>query len=137
MLYDVFQQELVEKKLKYKGNSVWFFPERDEGKERIFWHLTHIDDESSGQRIPDPDRASKLAWIEPLLSDPYQEGVLAWDYEEAKNTIHTYVWLVDWDYLIIMKKYPDETRRLITAHCILYPHKKRKLEKKYNNRIGK
>jgi len=52
-----------------------------------------------------------------------------------RNIAGTYLWLKDFDFLVLMKKYRDGSRRLITSYFIDYPHKRRKLEKKYNKRI--
>ena len=60
---------------------------------------------------------------------------LAWDYEEGDGTIKTYVWLDEYDFVVILKKYPDGGRRLITSFWVEYGHKKRSLRKKYENRL--
>ena len=66
------------------------------------------------------------------LDDP---AVLHWDYAEGDGDIHTYVWLQALDYLIVMKKYRDGRRRLITAFWLEYENKRRKLAQKYAQRL--
>lgn len=55
--------------------------------------------------------------------------------EQTGVSIHTYVWLKDLDYLIVMKKYPNGQRRLITAYYVDYENTRRKLRKKYEGRV--
>jgi hypothetical protein len=63
------------------------------------------------------------------------QKIKSWDYKEGKGAVNTYLWLKDFDFLVIMKKYPDGRRRLLTSFYIDYPNYKRKLEKKYARRI--
>ncbi len=63
------------------------------------------------------------------------EAILAWDYVEDDGVIKTYVWLKEHDFIVIMKKMRDPTRRLITSFWLEYGNTKRKMRKKYDNRI--
>jgi hypothetical protein len=135
-LYTLFRRDFIENRPRYRQFSVWFFPDMDNGKKLIFWHLTHREDKKVGERFPDFRRSERLPWARPMLENSDEPEVLDWDYEEGDGSTKTYVWLKDYDYLMILKKYPDDARRIITAHWIEYPHKRRKLMKKYQNRIG-
>ena len=57
--------------------------------------------------------------------------------EEDDECINTYVWLPDHDYAIIMRKMADDSRRLITAYWIAYGHERKKLRRKYEQRVRK
>lgn len=83
---------------------------------------------------PDFRRAERLPWARPMLDNVGQAEILNWDYEEGDGDIHTYVWLKDFDYLIVMKRYKDGRRRLITAFWLEYESKRRGLLKKYARR---
>ncbi len=72
--------------------------------------------------------------ISRLIEHPSESEVLAWDYEEGDQTIKTYAWIKDYDFVVIMKKYPDEKRRLITSFYI-DTYKRKNFERKYANRI--
>ena len=61
--------------------------------------------------------------------------MLVWDYEEGDLTIKTYVWLKEYDFIVIMKKYPDDKRRLITSFYVDKFYKRKDFERKYANRI--
>lgn len=72
-----------------------------------------------------------------MIDNANDPSVFAWDFEEGNGDIKTYVWLKDFDYLIILKKYKDGQRRLITSFWVEYQNFKEKLLKKYKNRLEK
>lgn len=135
-LYAIFQRDFKESQPKYDGNPVWFFPEKEDGKEVIFWHMTSRDDKASGERLPDLRRSERLPWARPMIDNSQQPEVLAWDYEEGDRSVKTYVWLLNHDFLVLLKKYKDGRRRLITSYYIDQPHYRRKLKRKYGRRIN-
>ncbi len=135
-LYTIFRADFVTNPVTYQGSRVWFFPEMERGKELIFWHLVEREDPPrSGNRLPDFRRAERLPWARPLLLNHADQAVLAWDFEEAASDVRTYVWLKDLDYVVVMKRYPDGARRLITAYWIDYESKRKTLRSKYARRI--
>ena len=71
-----------------------------------------------------------------ILENPDKPEVLAWDNKEGDGSIKTYLWLKSFNFLVLMKKYRDGRRRLITSYYVNYPHKRRNLEKKYKRRIS-
>jgi hypothetical protein len=135
-LYDWFRNEIMATPLQYEGSEVWYFTDIEDGREALFWHLTSRKDNATGERIPDLQRCRRLPWLRPLLTNTHRPEVLNWDYLEGDGSTKTYVWLRDHDYLAIMKKYPDSSRRLITAYWIEYPHERRKLQKKYDGQLN-
>lgn len=135
-LYALFRLNFIENRPQYRHFSIWFFQDIDDGKEKIFWHLTHREDEMAGIRLPDFRRSERMPWVRPMLEHPDDPEIMDWDYEEGDGSVKTYVWLKDFDYLIILKKYPDDGRRIITAYWVEYGNAKRKLMKKYQRRIA-
>ncbi len=69
-LYSIFKRDFKDTQPKYKGHTVWFFPEIEDGKEVIFWHLTHREDRETGKRLPDPRRCERLSWVKSILENP-------------------------------------------------------------------
>jgi hypothetical protein len=135
-LYAIFRTDFVFNPVTYQGCRVWFFPEMERGKELIFWHLVEREDPPrSGIRLPDFRRAERLTWARPTLLNHTDPAVLAWDFEEGASDIRTYVWLKDLDYVVVMKRYSDGARRLITAYWIDYPSKRKTLQSKYARRL--
>lgn len=137
LLYAIFERDFKQTRLTYDGFEIWFFPEMEDGREVIFWHLTHKDDKTAGARIPDLRRAERLPWARCLIDNATKPEILAWDYREAKGTTQTYLWLKDYNYVLLMKKYPNGQRRLLTSFYVDYSHYARKLQKKYDGRLNK
>jgi len=134
-LYKIFRRDFIESQPVYLGHTVWCFPEIEDGKEKIFWHLTSQDDTENGERLPDLRRCERLPWAKPMLENPKDPEMLAWDHSEGDGSVRTYVWLINYSFVVIMKKYPDEKRRMVTSFYVEHPHYSRKLMKKYNRRL--
>ena len=151
-LYFIFCRDIRDSNLKYRDFSVWIFPDREDGNETIFWHLTSREQKNEDiprrkrkyyreaqseekVRIPDFRRCERLPWVKPMVEHPDVAEMLCWDYMEGDGTIKTYVWLREVDFVVIMKKYPDESRRLITSFYVDSEYKRKDLERKYANGI--
>lgn len=135
ILYEVFQNDFIHSQPRYRSYKVWIFPDKTDGKETVFLHLITREDIKTRKRFPDVMRSARLPWVRPLIEHPDESEIIDWDYLEGSGKIHTYVWLKEHDFVVIMKRYKDGTRRLVTAHYIDYPNKKRKLASKYKKRI--
>lgn len=153
MLYELFCRDIRDHNLRYIGNDVWIFLDTEDGKERIFWHLTtrkskqktiprrkrkfYPEDKTytEPERLPDLRRCERLPWVKPLIEHPSEPEVLAWDYEEGDRTIKTYIWIKDQDFVVIMKRFPNGKRRLITSFYVDNSFKRKDFVRKYANRI--
>lgn len=151
MLYQIFCHDVKNHDLKYNNFNVRFFRDLEDGKEKIFWHLTsraekakkvprrkrkfYDSDTIPAQRYPDLRRSERLPWVKPLIENPGKSEVLAWDYKEGDGSIKTYVWLKDYDFVVIMKKYQNNTRRLVTSFYVDSGYKRMDFERKYRDRI--
>lgn len=134
-LYVVFRRDFINNQPNYRGYVVFIFPEQEDGKEKIFWHLTSRDDKETGERLPDLRRSERLPWVRPMIDNTLQPEVWDWDYEEGDGTIKTYVWLKDFDFVVILKKYDNGNRRLVTSFWLEYSNTKKKMQEKYDNRL--
>ncbi len=155
MLYRVFCRDIRDTALFYEEKRIWIFPDIEDERETIFWHLTtreekahriprrkqrHYKPEQSHDpetkvRYPDMRRCEKLNWIKPLIEHSYEHEVLAWDYEEGDGSVKTYIWIKDCDFVVIMKKYPSGQRRLLTSYHVDKEYTKADFLRKYENRI--
>ena len=153
MLYEIFCKDIRDADLKYFGHNVWIFREMEGGKEAIFWHLTSRkerpkkvprrkkkflkdgQEKSEPERLPDLRRCERIPWIKPMIESSAEPEVTAWDYEEGDRTIKTYIWIRNRNFVVIMKKYPDGKRRLITSFYVDSQYKKNDFKRKYANRI--
>lgn len=154
MLYEIFCRDIRDAGLKYVGHDVWIFRNMEDGKEEIFWHLTSRKikaekiprrkrkffignpEDAEQERLPDPRRCERLPWVKPLLEHPTEPEVLAWDYEEGDKTIKTYIWMQDYDFVVIMKKFSDGKRRLITSFYVDSKYTKNDFARKHATRIN-
>lgn len=134
-LYGIFVAGFIASKASIFGCDVWFFPEKENGKERIFWHLIEREDKTLGERVADFRRSERLPWARPVIDNHQGAEVLCWDYEEGAGDVRTYVWLHESDYVIVMKRIGNGSRRLITAYFVDYESKRRSLGSKYRKRI--
>ncbi len=132
---EVFCPDFKGAPIFYRGFAVWYFPEMAYGRELIFVHLASREDKATGERTFDPMRSARLPWARPLIENPTGAEVLAWDFKEYDGSTNSYVWLQNHDYFILMKKMADDSRRLITAYWVGYDHERRKLRKKYEQRL--
>lgn len=134
-LYALFRHDFLDSPANYCSHPVWCFKDMDRGKQTIFWHLTERDDKVLGGRVADPRRAERLPWARPMLDHAADPTILHWDYEEGDKTIKTYVWLQDFDFVVIMKRMQNQSRRLITSFYVDYNNKRRDLQRKYDQRL--
>jgi hypothetical protein len=134
-LYDIFTRDFKQSRPSLDGYEVWFFPELEDGIEKIFWHLTHRDNDAAGERLPDTQRCEKLPWVRCILENVARPEVLFWDYVESDGSTHTYAWLRDYDFVVILKKYRRGIRRLLTAFHIDHESYRRNLRSKYEKRV--
>lgn len=135
MLYSIFKRDFKDSQPMYQGRAVWFFPEMEDGKEVIFWHMTSEKNKNTGERLPDLRRSERLPWARPMIDRPGEPQVLAFDYLESAGDTNTYVWLKDHDFVVLMKRYRDGRRRLLTSFYIRYENYRGKLQRKYARRV--
>jgi hypothetical protein len=153
-LYQVFCSGIRDARITYLGMRVWFFPTKEDGKETLFWHLTTrnpfasqvprrklkfarkgILRDQGAARLPDFRRCERLPWVNPLIHHPADPEVLAWDYLEGDGTVKTYVWIKEHAFVVIMKRYEDNSRRLITSFHVDNEYTRKDFERKYAGRL--
>jgi len=136
MLYSIFERDFKGAQLRLDGQRVHYFMDvESDGREAIFWHLIQREDRDTGGRIPDFDRCARLAWPAAIISNANQVEVTKWDYKESSGHVNTYLWLKEHDYVVILRKYDNGTRRFVTAHCVDGQGTVRTLESKFKKRI--
>lgn len=151
-LYRYFCVNIRDAHLKLNGNDIWIFPEKEDGKEKIFWHLTSRyskpkkisrrqrkfykkEEQLKLDRLPDLRRSERITWIPAIVKKSKSTEILSWDYLEVGGSIKTYLWLKNENFIVILKKYNNNTYRLITSFYIDQDYKRKNFEKKYKNRI--
>lgn len=138
-LYKIFEEDFKLARRTFKGMMLWWDQRILEGAqyEEGFWHLI-TKGERSGDRVFDPRRGERLPWCGPTISHSDDDStVKVWDFREGNGRIRTYVWLEDWDYVIILQK--KERRRgtivfLVTAFHVDGDSTRRSLRVKFGKR---
>lgn len=142
VLYEVFQQNFINNKKKFEGKEIWWDRRKLDGKyDEGFWHLitkqypeTKIED-----RMADPERAKRLPWCGPTIMNSGDTTIKVWDYQEGNKKINTYLWLTEFDYVVILHKRltrSSEVAFLVTAFYIEYNSKRHDLQKKFERRCA-
>lgn len=134
-LYSIFEKDFKRARPSFQDHKVlWdrrILP--NQSYEEGFYHLISIDDQSTGERIPDFRRAERLPWCAPTITHSNDNAVKVWDYLEGKGQIRTYVWLEEGDYCIVLEKLKIQVRKramLITAFYVDGPSRRRNLRNK-------
>ena len=135
VLYQYFRTDFVESKPKYQGkNVVLSHQPRILGKEATFWHLIsegNVEDE----RIPDLRRCERIRWPKPVIENSGKEArIKVWENTRKKGK-RVCLWFEEVDYLVILairKGY----FMLITAYLVEQSHRKRKLQKEYEEYLA-
>lgn len=139
MLYEIFSKDFKESTCRYQTYPVWFDRNIKEGRyEEGFWHLITRKDYSSGERLFDPPRAERLPWCAPAIMHTTNPVIKYWEYKEGGKRINTYIWIEDWDYVIILREKQMRIGKvyfLVTAYYVDGNSSRRSLRKKYSKRI--
>ena len=136
--YEIFKRDFIDNTTKYDGVPV-IYDKRiiaaSMGKKVGFWHLISKEMKPLEGRFLDKERAQRLPWIKPLIEREF-EGVLHFEYDEGSKDkgIRTYIWLKDYDYLVVLKK-RGNVYILITAYCILSSTSRHNIQRRYENRL--
>lgn len=138
-LYEVFRDDFKTRQLRHESKRVFYdgrILPSSRGKEEGFWHLITREDLSTKVRLPDFDRAARLPWARPIIESNQRPEIIVFDYAEGprKKGIRRYLWLKDWNYLVIMQ-HRGNVFYLNTAMYIDFEGKRRDLKRKYENRL--
>jgi hypothetical protein len=140
-LYEIFKRDFKETQRTLNGKLVWWDKRILAGDryEEGFWHLISKSQwrTTAGERSFDPRRAERLPLCGPTISNANDNCVKVWDFKEATGRLRTYVWLEDWDYVIILEKREQRKGQiffLITAFYVDGDSKRRNLRSKFNKR---
>ncbi len=134
-LYQYFCTDFVKSTPRYQGKKVVLSHQpRILGKEATFWHLIS-GGEVEEDRIPDLRRCERICWPKPIIENANKEVCIkVWENTRKKGK-RVCLWFEEVDYLIILairKGY----FMLITAYLVEQSHRKRKLQKEYEQYIG-
>jgi len=140
-LYKVFQRDIAAAQLMLDGHAISWDRRRiaNSAYEEGFWHLITCTDKITGDRLHDPRRAERLPWCGPTIRHNADPAVTAWEYEESNGKIRTYLWLKNFNYVLVLEKRLQKKGSpeavLITAFHVGGEGTRKSLQKKYNTRV--
>lgn len=104
-LYQIFYSDFIGEKCYFDLYAIIFDTRKiDSPYEEGFWHVISKINNSSGVREPDFPRAQKLPWCKPSIENHNDSLVKCWDYKEDNNRFRTYIWLENFDYVVVIEK---------------------------------
>jgi hypothetical protein len=152
-LYAVFESDFKHGRPRFRGCPVWHNQRINNDAhhrfEEGFWHLVTRDqwvfDQKTRRnikdRLPDLDRASRLPWAKPIVDHDSDPSVTVFEFEDETRkgkVVRTYLWLHDWDYVVILEK-QTKTRGfiylLVTSFLMDIPAKRKDLQSRYDRRL--
>ena len=125
--YGIFYRDFRISRPKFAGRPVVYDNTMSEGKEEAFWHIISAEDPMRGERIVDPRRCERIAWVRPILEHPDDPRVSLWRNRRGTH-VRVLLWLETLDYLVVLDEWPNRYA-LITAYCTDYESTRRKLRK--------
>jgi hypothetical protein len=138
-LYRIFDHDLRQTGCCFEDRPVWWDQRKLESPyEEGFWHLITKFDHNQKERLFEPRRAERLPWCKPTVMNCGDPEVKVWDYKEARGKIRTYLWLENWDYVIVLEKRQlsggHNIAFLITAFYVEGKSTRKSLQRKYEKR---
>lgn len=138
MLYQIFERDFIDSSPLFERRKIiWDDRVLDGLYAEGFWHLITKQDKESGERFLDPRRAERLPWCAPTINNSRDPVVKVWNYREGSGRIRTYLWLENFDYLIVLEIRPQrrgEVAFLFTAFHVDGDSYRRGLRIKYEKR---
>lgn len=146
-LYDIFRRDFVDHKTTL-ANCIYINPkshQKDEGKEKVFWHLTTKEDkrwefDQNGRktlinygRLPDFGRASRLEWVRQILENHTHQAIKCFYHKEStgNKNIRLYLWAFNQDFVVILEKLGKSQAFLVTSFYITHAGKRADYQKRY------
>lgn len=130
-LYEFFKKDFVESQPVFEGKRLGLkrHPMSD-GKEATFWHMISEGEEEK-ERIPELRRCERIRWPRPIIENSHDNVVKVWS-NIRQGEERVCLWLESQEYLVVLAARKGYTLPW-TAYMVDQPHRKRKLQKEYEN----
>jgi len=128
-LYQYFKTDFVDSKPSYEGRKLNLKRHPiEQGKEATFWHMIS-EGEREEDRLPDFRRCERICWPKPVIEHSPDAMIKVWKNRRRGET-RICLWLESEDYLVILA---DRKEYILpwTAYLVDQPHRKRKLQREY------
>jgi len=135
-LYRVFEKDFILDQCHFNDRLIIWDQRKLVGKyDEGFWHLITKLDNSIGDRFLDTPRARRLPWCKPTIENSTDNFIKVWEFLESSGRVKTYIWLENFDYLVIVQ----ERRNvffLVTAFHVDGDASRNRLKSKYDRRLN-
>lgn len=147
-LYEIFHRDFVSSRT-YLADKIYINPRshnKDEGKEKDFWHLTTREIKEKVwvnrrpvwqvvDRYPDFRRSERLEWVKQILTNHSHESIKMFYHRETnkKRDIRLYLWAYDSDFVVILQKLGKSSSFLVTSFYVDNEGKVEEYKKRYEN----
>lgn len=142
IIFSVFKNDFIDHCTLFRDKPIWWNKTIDNGYPEGFWHLIERENYLASERQFDPDRAIRLPWCSPVISNDNDPEIQCWDYKEKNNKVNTYLWLKKHNYLVILhkreiNKNTDKSFHIAFLISSFYVQTRKilDLEKRYENRV--
>lgn len=144
-LYRYFHEDFVAQKT-YLNSEIYIDPkshQKDEEKELVFWHLTTKETKINKkigkrwvteiERVFDGRRAERLSWIKKIIENHSETDIKMFYHKETneKQNIRLYLWLEDYDFVVILQKIGKNSSYLVTSFYIDRDGKRNEYKRRY------
>lgn len=145
-LYGIFDKDFVKQRTML-ADVIYLDPKGQgmrDGREEVFWHITTRDRTirvREGNRYVykktrplDPDRASRIGWIRPIVTKHCHAQIKLFYRKETKGKkpVRLYLWAYNHDFVVIVQKLGASDAFLVTSFYITEPYKRASYEKWYS-----
>ncbi len=109
-------------------------------KEKVFWHLIEKKNRGKLERVIEYPSAKIIHWVKPTIINHLNSEVIDFDYLEGSGKIRKYLWLKNFDYVVILE--PNRNKalgRIVSYSLVTAFHmsrgKKEDIESKYKKEV--
>ena len=133
-IYAIFVADFKDNSPIFRGSRITLMKRKMlYGKDATFWHMTS-EGEIEQERLPDFRRCERIRWPRPIIENSDAQSVKVWE-NMRKRESRLCLWLEDAEYLVILAKRKRHLF-LMTAYPVTQPHRKRKLQKEYEESLN-
>lgn len=128
-IYEAFKTDFVTSKPIWRGRKLALKRHpMSKGKEATFWHMISEGDNEENREI-DLRRCERICWPRPVIEQSEEPEIKVWK-NRRKGETRICLWLESQEYLVILA---DRRGYLLpwTAYPVTRSHRKRKLQKEY------
>jgi hypothetical protein len=129
-LYGFFTADFITTRPRFRGETLALKRHpMSRGKEATFWHVIS-EGATEDERLLDMRRCERIRWPRPVIEHEAEPVVRVWKNQRGCDE-RICLWLEAAEYLIVLAR-REKYLLLWTAYPVIEPHRKRKLQREYD-----